>query len=366
MNKKTKQLRLLQLIEEIDDYAILLLDEHGQIESWNKGAEKIKGYTGEEIVGKNFSVFYTQTDRENKLPEQLLRTAASEKTVYNEAWRVRKDGSAFWGAVTIRALYDDNGQLCGFAKITHDLTDRIVLENRARQHAGELEAKNKEIEQFVYIASHDLQEPLLTVANFIEFLRDEYAQQLDTNALVYLDYMTSATLRMQSLIHSLLDYSRLGIDQEKTTCDSNVIVQAVIADLDTLIRETGTMIRLNKLPVFSCYSVELGQLFQNLISNAIKFRRDGFAPEVNISAVMIESSWMFRIADNGIGIEPQFRDKIFLIFQRLHDRNTFAGNGIGLAHCKKIVELHQGSISVIPNPGGGSIFQFTIPLNPQP
>lgn len=268
--------------------------------------------------------------------------------------------------MTILALHGEDGQLCGFAKITRDLTERIVLENRARQYAGELEVKNKEIEQFVYIASHDLQEPLLTVTNFVEFLRDEYASQLDANALVYMDYITHATLRMKNLIHSLLDYSRLGINQKKTVCDARAIALAVIADLDTLVRETGARIHVEKLPVLSCYSTELGQLFQNLISNAIKFRHAGIVPEISISAEKSETCWTFRIADNGIGIDPKFRDKIFLIFQRLHDRNTFEGNGIGLAHCKKIVELHKGNITVSPNPGGGSIFEFTIPINPQP
>nr|WP_294949270.1 ATP-binding protein [uncultured Mucilaginibacter sp.] len=362
MDLGIKQLRLLKMIEVSNDHAILLLDETGHVETWNNGAERIKGYKADEIIGQDFSVFYTEEDRKAGLPQAILAEARSAGSVYNETWRVRKDGTAFWGSVTVMAMYNDKGDVIGFGKITRDLTERRLMETSIRRHAEELELKNKEIEQFVYIASHDLQEPLLTVSNFVELFQAEYAGRLDDNAVLYLNFMLTATERMKSLIKSLLDYSRLGTIKKLEEIDCNKLVKDVLDDLSVTIGKAGAQISFDKLPVVSAYLTELRQLFQNLISNAVKFRRKNMLPKIAISATRETDCWRFSVSDNGIGIDPKFKEKVFLIFQRLHGRDEFEGNGIGLAYCKKIVDLHGGQITFENNSGAGSTFIFTLPF----
>lgn len=364
MDPQSKQLQLLKLVEEIEGYAILTLDRKGNIETWNKGAEKIKGYRAEEIIGQHFSVFYTDVDLLIGLPEKLLAEASLKGTAYNESWRVRKDKTTFWGSVTITALHDDDGNITGFAKVTRDLTERMLAETAIRRHAEDLEIRNKEIEQFVYIASHDLQEPLFTVNSFVEFFQTEYQHLFDENAKAYLNFIVQATDRMKNLIKNLLDYSHLGSEKILANIDCNQLLNTLTADLANQIKKSGAKVFYKDLPVIKGYPTELSQLFQNLISNAIKFRDKRELPEIEISAIKDPASWCFKIKDNGIGVDPRFREKIFLIFQRLHGRNEYEGNGIGLAHCKKIVELHGGKISVEPNDGKGSSFVFTIPFKP--
>jgi len=359
---ETKQLRLLKLVEEIDGYAILLLAKDGTIESWNKGAEKIKGYTQAEAIGRNFSIFYTEEDRLAGLPQRLLVQAANNGTVTNESWRVKKGGGIFWGSVTIMAIYDDDHQLAGFAKVTADLTQRRMLETSIRTYAAELEAKNKEIEQLVYIASHDLQEPLSTVTSLAVMLTDECGDKLDENARSYLKYINETVERMRNLIRSLLDYSNISAKKKKVNCDIALIIKQVIADLNSQITESGAIIHIQNLPEVMGYPTELAQLFQNLLSNAIKFCRKGITPEIFVSALKVKSEWQISFADNGIGIDPKYYQKVFLIFQRLQGKGQYEGHGIGLAHCKKIAELHGGTISVQPNKGHGSIFTVTLPI----
>lgn len=359
---ETKQDRLLKMMEEIDDHAIILLDTQGNIETWNKGAEKIKGYSAEEIIGKNFRAFYGEPDQETDLPGKLLAQAMSLGKVYHEGWRKRSNNTLFWAGVTITAIHDEAENVIGYSKITRDLTERMQAEATIRTHAQHLEAQNKELEQFVYIASHDLQEPLLNVSNFVELLQQEYSQELDETASLYVDVIHQSTLRMRSLIKGLLDYSRLGKEKSLDTVDCHQLIGTLKGDLVTNLATAGAELRFENLPTIMAYPIELRQLFQNLIGNAIKFRKANTAPVITIWAEKIERFWRFAVRDNGIGIEPAYQDKIFLIFKRLHDREVYEGNGIGLAHCKKIVEMHGGEITVESEPGEGSTFFFTIPV----
>ncbi|HXB93714.1 MAG TPA: ATP-binding protein [Puia sp.] len=234
------------------------------------------------------------------------------------------------------------------------------LERKVRQRTSEIESKNKELEQFAYVASHDLQEPLRTISGFVDLLQKEYRPRLDGNGHLYLDYLSQASDRMKTLIKDLLDYSRIGREKEAMPVDCNVLLAEVLADLGESIREGGATIRPGQLPVLRAYPTELKLLFQNLITNAIKFRQPGRSPEICIMASADDGQWKFVVSDNGIGIEPQFLDRIFIIFQRLHNRAQYEGSGIGLAHCKKIVELHGGAIWADSQPGDGSRFYFTI------
>ncbi len=224
-----------------------------------------------------------------------------------------------------------------------------------------LQTKNQELEQFAYIASHDLQEPLQTVSSFTILLEKQYQGQLDQTADVYLNYISQSVSRMQALISGLLDYARIGHEKQPELVNCNDILKAVMDDLDATIKASNANIKLGHFPTIEVYPVEFKQLFQNLVSNAIKFRKEGIFPEISITAAEEQSSWVFSVADNGIGIDKVFYEKIFVIYQRLHPRSKYEGTGIGLAHCKKIVELHGGKIWVESEPNAGSIFYFRIP-----
>ncbi len=362
MNDEVKQFRLSKMIEEIEDYAILLLDENGDIENWNKGAEKIKGYKAHEIVGKNFRLFYTDEDRKNRKPESLIETAKREGKAISEGWRVRKDRSMFWGSIVITAIHDMQGNIIGFTKVTRDLTDKMLAAEAIQQHLNDLQLKNKELEQFVYIASHDLQEPLLTVSSFVELLKEEYGHLFDEEGQLYMGYINEATGRMRNLIKDLLDYSHIGRDKGIEQVNVSELLANIVSDLDQRIAATGAKVIIGEMPTVTAYATELRQLFQNLIANALKFYRKDVPPIIKIDAEPCKAGWKFKVSDNGIGIKAEHLEKIFLIFQRLHNREEFSGNGIGLANCKKIAVMHNGDISVESVPGKGSIFSFTIEL----
>ena len=234
------------------------------------------------------------------------------------------------------------------------------LERKVRQRTSEMESKNKELEQFAYVASHDLQEPLRTISGFVELLQKEYHEKLEGNGGKYLDYLSQASDRMKTLIKDLLDYSRIGREKEAMVLDGDRLLVEVLADLGKSIRDSGARINADQLPSLHAYPTELKLLLQNLITNAIKFRHPDRVPEITIGASEENSHWRFMVKDNGIGIESQFLERIFIIFQRLHSRTKYEGSGIGLAHCKKIVELHGGSIWAQSQPGQGSQFYFTI------
>ncbi len=226
-----------------------------------------------------------------------------------------------------------------------------------------LEQKNKELEQFAYIASHDLQEPLQTVINFVNLFDEEYQGKLDEKGIKYLNFISQAARRMSALITGLLQYSRIGRRGEPSLVDCNAIVADIQNDLAAVIAQTGAVFQIESLPYVTGYETEIRMLFQNLISNAVKFRKKNTRPEIRIQARRETSFWVFFVQDNGIGIEPRHQKKIFAIFQRLHPKKDYEGTGIGLAHCQKIVNLHGGKIWVKSTPNRGSTFYFTIPVS---
>jgi PAS domain S-box-containing protein len=360
---KESEDRYSKMISEISDYAIILLDNDGNIENWNKGAERIKGYTPEEIIGRNFRIFYSTDDQKKQLPESLIALAIRDGRAQNEGWRIRKDGTRFWGLITITALHSADNKIIGFSKVTRDLTDKLIAEQAQLQHIAELDRKNKELEQFTYIASHDLQEPLRTISSFNALFRETYAAQLDSDAILFIDVIDQAATRMTDLIHGLLDYSRIGVKKEVEAISCNQLVTDLEMDFFQLIEETNTKLYYENLPVIQAYPTEIRQIFQNIISNAIKYRSASRSPEIFITWAEDDLKWVFKISDNGIGMDPRYIHKIFLIFQRLHTRDEYQGSGIGLANCKKIAELHKGDIWVESVPGFGSEFYFSISKN---
>lgn len=354
--------RFSSMVEAVRDYAIIFLEPDGRIATWNKGAERIKGYRAEEIVGRHFSIFYTPSDIATGKPDKELRIAASAGRFEDEDWRVRKDGSRFWANVVVTALRDGSGNINGFVKITRDLTARKEAEDQIRRYAEDLKRSNQELEHFAYVASHDLQEPLRTVSSFSQLLASRYAGKLDKDADEFIDFVVDGAKRMQTLINDLLAFSRIGTRGNPfapVACED--IVNAARANLDVAIEESRASITHDSLPSVVGDRTQLTQLFQNLFGNAIKFRRDEEPPRVHVSAGLDAGVWHFSVRDNGIGIAPQYFDRIFIIFQRLHGREEYPGTGIGLALCKKIVERHGGRMWVNSESGRGSTFHFTIP-----
>ena len=225
-----------------------------------------------------------------------------------------------------------------------------------------LERSNHELEQLAYVASHDMQEPLRMVASYLQLVADRYQGRLDADADEFIGYAVDGAKRMQALINDLLAYSRLGTQArpfEPTDC--NAVVRTALHHLQVAIDESGAVIECGELPAVRGDATQLLQLFQNLLANAIKFHRPGVAPRVSLSAQAGAEGWRFAVTDNGIGIAPEYFERIFALFQRLHGRTEYPGTGIGLALCKKIVERHGGHIGVESEPGRGSTFWFTLP-----
>ena len=365
--------RYHKMIAEIEDYAIILLDTNGNIQNWNTGAEKIKGYKAEEIIGKNFRIFYFPQDRDNKLPEKLLERVIREGKSAYEGWRVRKDGSTFWGSIVVTALHDDNGEVIGLSKVTRDLTEKKKAEDKMREYLAELENRNSELEQFAYIASHDLQEPMRKIQTFTEVIE----RNLDDEVIVkrYFEKINTSARRMVEIITSVLNYSRLSKERDlREDADLNEVLAGIESDFELPIREKNAKIVYNGLPVLKAHPLQMHQLFSNLISNALKFSSG--SPVITISSQKIAKEGMksspvvltagqyleIVVKDNGIGFEQEYENLIFSMFQRLHPRQEYAGTGIGLAICKKIMENHKGFMRAEGEPRKGSSFYLYFPL----
>lgn len=255
----------------------------------------------------------------------------------------------------------DEYHIHGVLIVAHNITDMKKAEASIKEKNLELERSNAELETFAFVASHDMKEPLRMVSNYTQLLAYKYEDELDDEAKEFIHYAVEGVHRMQSLINDLLDYARIGKnDLNKQPVDCNEVVKEVLRNLNYEIEESGANIVIDKLPVIQGVETQVTQLFQNLISNAIKFRNSE-KPKVSISAEKDENQWKFMVRDNGIGIDEAYCDKVFVLFQRLNERTKYPGTGIGLTVCKKIVELHGGHIWFKSAPDHGTVFYFTIP-----
>ncbi len=364
--RKLAEIRLAQmerrywgLLEAAPD-AMVVVNQHGKIVLLNLQAEKQFGYHRDELLGQKVSNIIPE-GFEERLISDALRSAedalAQQIGTGIELTARRKDASEFPIEIMLSPLSSDAGVLVTAA--IRDITNRKAAEAHLLEKVDELKRSNEELQQFAYIASHDLQEPLRMVASYTALIARRYKGRLDADADEFISFAMDGATRMQRLIQDLLLYSRVGSKgHELAHTSSEEALQQTLRNLRGAIEESGALVTHGPLPAVMADEIQLTQLLQNLIGNAIKYRRAD-VPQVHVTAVAGgPKKWIFSVQDNGLGIEPQYFDRIFGMFQRLHRREEFAGTGIGLAICKKIVERHGGVISVESTAGQGSTFRF--------
>ncbi len=358
--------QLAAIVESSDD-AIISKDLDGIIRTWNAGAQRLLGYRAEEIVGRPITLLLPP-ERQEEEAEILRRLRRGEYVEHFETVRVARGGRRVEVSATISPLRAADGTMIGASKILRDITKLKRAEaalreanEKLQEQTEELVATNKDLEQFAYVASHDLQEPLRAVGGFLTLLQQRYHDKLDEKADSYINSAVEGATRMQALINGLLEYSRVGTrGNVPAPAQAGVALREALENLQALIQESGAVITADPLPVVQADTDQLTHVFQNLIANAIKFRGER-TPEIQVGARCQDDAWLLWVRDNGIGIEPQYNERIFVIFQRLHTRTKYPGTGIGLAICKRIVERHGGKIWVESQPGQGSTFYFTLP-----
>ena len=395
------------LVRSVKDYAILMLDPEGRVVSWNEGAERIKGYSAIEILGKSFTTFYPKEAVDSGFPQLELDVATRDGRFEDEGWRVRKDGSRFWANVIITALHGPDGQLVGFAKVTRDLTARreaeaqarrlaaeqaahaeaaarseelAQLNGRLRQQAVELQVAladtkaardaaeraatatteaYRELDQFAYVASHDLKAPLRGIANLAQWLQDDIGERLTEDSKEHMRLLQGRVHRMEALIDGILAYSRAG---RRLTPPERVETGVLVRDVIELLAPPAEVrIQIpDQFPTIEAERVPLQQVFMNLIGNAIKFTRAARSDAViRIAWRDVADCFEFTISDNGPGIAPEYHDRIWGIFQTLAARDKIEGTGIGLSVVQKIVESRGGKVSLEKSaPGEGATFRF--------
>ncbi|MEO8906353.1 MAG: ATP-binding protein [Polyangiaceae bacterium] len=390
--------RLAAIVQSSDD-AIIGKDLSGLVTSWNAAAERLFGYSAREIIGQPGGqlVPAERRDEEIRILEQVRR---GERVLQLETLRLTSTGRPVAVSMTVSPIRDATGAVVGLSKVARDISERkrldaqlqasfdeiaslnATLEARVMDRTAELQAANStlevtglqltlqkadlqrsnhDLEQFAHVASHDLQEPLRGVAGCAQILERRYRGQLDAEADELIRHVVEGASRMQRLILDLLDYSRVGTrGTQFALVESAVALEKALRNLKTASDECGAQVSADPLPPVRADPVQLTQLFQNLVGNALKYRGTE-RPAVHVGFRRQGSNYEFSVADNGIGIEPQYFERIFLIFQRLHTRIEYPGTGIGLALCKKIVERHGGKIWLESAPARGTIFRFTIP-----
>jgi PAS domain S-box-containing protein len=325
----------------------------GIITSWNAAAERIFGYRTEEIVGQPMRRLLPE-DRQGEEDLILARLRRGERIDHFETVRRDKAGRLLEVSITISPLRDAQGSMIGASTIARDITAR-------KQAEAERTRLLAELQQFAYIVSHDLTEPLRTIRSYVELLAQRFRGKLDPTADEHMAFVTGAAQRLQQMLTALLAYTRIGGSAAQSTAvDCEAVLAGVLSDLQLVIRESGAKVTHDGLPTAYGDAGQVGLVFQNLIGNAMKFRGPA-PPRIHLSSHREGAQWVVAVQDNGIGIDPQYAERIFQIFQRLHTRSEYPGTGIGLAICKKIIERHEGRIWVESRPGQGATFFFTLP-----
>jgi PAS domain S-box-containing protein len=377
---RTELARLSQLLEGASDYAIIMLDSYGRVESWSAAAERMQGHSKDAAIGLPYASFFDGGDQTAGLPARILEQAAAQGKIRVEGKRVRADGSVFWAHAALTAMRDEGGQLRGFVKVTHDVSERRTGERitqelneqlrerlaertvQLEQQSADLAAVNAELEAFSYSVSHDLRAPLRAVSGFARIIEHDHGDQIPAEALRYLGKVTESARQMGSLIDALLSFSRL---QRQT-------MQQTPIDMTDLVRECWTMLApsredrriefvLARLPVATGDRQLIQQVWLHLLDNAIKFTgREATALVEVLAEFGTDDTVMYVVRDNGAGFDMRYAAKIGQVFQRLHRAEEFTGTGIGLALAQRIVRRHGGQLTAIGELGVGATFGFTL------
>lgn len=350
-----------EILSNMSEAVYLARMEDGIIVYTNSNFEKMFGYQSDEMIGRHVSIVNNPTEKDPKETTKEILNFINENGYWNgEIQNIKKDGTVFWSYACVTLfIHSIFGKV--LLTIYTDITQRKKNELEIQQLLENLEISNKELEQFAYVSSHDLQEPLRMIASYTQLLEKRYKDKLDADALDFIHYAVEGANRLQKLINDLLDYSRItsrGRELEKV--DTSMILGYVISNLQQLIAENSAFITIDDLPLVQADESQLVRLFQNLIANAIKFKKKTESPKIHISCKKKNNLYEFSVSDNGIGIDMQYQEKIFTIFQRLHTIKDYPGTGIGLAICKRIVERHGGTIWFESKENEGSTFYFTL------
>ena len=366
LRQSDEKLRLL--IQGVKDCAILMLDSGGRITAWNEGAERIKGYRAEEILGMHFSKFYSAVDLASGKPSRELMIAEQHGRFEEEGWRVRKDGSHFWAHVVITALRDEAGLLRGFGKVTRDITDRKKTEEGAEVRRKEMAQKNaqllianNELESFSYSVSHDLRTPLRAIDGFSHALLEDYACKLDEEAKNHLHRIRAATLRMGNLIDDLLSLARLSrASMLLQVVNVSALVTVIAGDLRKAQPEREVELHITDGLQATADAGLLRIALENLLGNAWKFTSKKSAARIEFGETECKGTTAFFLRDDGAGFDPAYADRLFGPFQRLHGTTEFEGTGIGLATVQRIIHRHNGHIWAESMVDHGATFYFTL------
>jgi len=365
--------RFRLLVEGVVDYAIYQLDEQGHVTFWNSGGERQFGYKPEEIIGQPLSRLYTLENGERGWAERCLQEAVEKGSYEEENWRVRKDGTRFWANTLTTALRDESGKLCGFARISRDMTPRREaeerlhrlneqLERRVRERTADLERANQELEAFSYSVSHDLRTPLRHIEGYTDVLQKDAAERLDERSRHHLLTISGAAKQMNNLIDSLLAFSRLGrAEIRRTKVPLADLVRAARQDLARDMEGRKIEWLVGPLPEVSGDPVLLRQVMTNLLGNAVKYSRTKARARIEIASEETETEIQCLIRDNGVGFDMNYADRLFGVFQRLHAVDEFEGTGIGLANVKRIIQRHGGRVWAVGKVGRGATFYFSLP-----
>jgi PAS domain S-box-containing protein len=343
-------------VREMREYAMFMLDPQGTLISWNAGVEQLLGYSEQEWLGQNACIIFAPKDKAVEVCESEMRKALELGCATDIRWHRRKDESEFFANGFMNALRDEQGVLIGYAKVMSDETARKQLQDS-------LTESNAALEQFAYVASHDLQEPLRTMSTYAQLLLRNYGGKLDADADQFLRLIVSASTRMGALVQDLLAYARLTTEEERPSSIAlDEDLEAAITHLEQAIEESGASVTHDPLPTLQVDRGQMVRLFQNLVGNAVKYRKPDQPPKVHVSAEQKGTEWIIAIRDNGIGFKPEYASAIFAPFKRLHTAEEYPGTGVGLAICRRIVQAQGGRIWAESQPGEGTTFFFTLPV----
>jgi PAS domain S-box-containing protein len=341
-------------VREATQYAMFLINPEGFLVTWNAGVQSILGFSEEEWLGEHAACIFTPADQAHQVCISEMKLAAESGCSTDIRWHRRKDGSELFAHGTMRSIRASDGALLGFSKILSD-------ETKNKQLQDALTESNEALEQFAHVASHDLQEPLRTVTAYAQMLKRDQPQ-LDGDAKDILDHIVTGAKRMSTLVKDLLAYAQVQTQMDRpASCSLDQDLETALTQLQQRIEESNATVTHDPLPELPADQGQMVRLFQNLVGNALKYRRAEASPQIHVSAQQRRGEWVITVQDNGIGFDQKHAREIFSQFKRLHSHEEYEGTGVGLAICRRIVEGHGGRIWA-ESGGQGASFHFSLPL----